>query len=56
VVSLSSEEAQEHFGWLAAFVGWDIPAPSLKTRQQLGWNPIGPGILTDLRNMNYAAV
>jgi hypothetical protein len=23
------------------------------TRQELGWNPTGPDLLTDLRNMDY---
>jgi nucleoside-diphosphate-sugar epimerase len=55
VISLSPDQAQEHFGWLAAFAGWDIPASSEKTRRQLGWNPTGPGILSDLRNMDYTA-
>ncbi len=56
VISVSPDQAQEHFGWLAAFAAWDIPASSEKTKRQLGWNPTGPGILTDLRHMNYAAV
>jgi nucleoside-diphosphate-sugar epimerase len=55
VISLSPDQAQEHFGWLAAFASWDIPASSEKTRRQLGWNPTGPGILSDLRNMDYTA-
>ena len=56
VISVSPDQAQEHFGWLAAFAAWDIPASSEKTKRQLGWNPTGPGILTDLRHMKYAAV
>jgi len=53
VVSLSGEEAGKHFGWLAAFAGWDIPASSAHTRKKLGWEPAGPGLLTDLENMRY---
>lgn len=53
IVSLSPEDAPGHFGWLAAFAGWDIPASSARTRQQLGWNPSGPGLITDLQNMHY---
>ena len=56
VVSPSPEKAQEHFGWLAAFMGYDLPASSEKTRRELGWNPGGPGLLADLRDMDYAAV
>lgn len=54
VVSITPEQAPAHFGWLAHFVGWDIAASSAKTRAALGWNPTGPGLLTDLSNMNYA--
>jgi nucleoside-diphosphate-sugar epimerase len=53
VVSLTTEEAAGHFGWLAAFVGWDIPASSARTREKLGWKPTGPGLISDLENMRY---
>jgi nucleoside-diphosphate-sugar epimerase len=53
VVSIATEEAANHFGWLGHFVGWDIPASSAQTREKLGWNPTGPGIITDLENMRY---
>ena len=53
VVSLTPEEAPAHFGWLAHFVSWDIPASSAQTRKQLGWNPTGPGLIADLKNMHY---
>ena len=55
VVSLAPEQVSEHFGWLAMFVGMDMPASSAWTRQRLGWRPEGPGILADLQNMDYAA-
>jgi hypothetical protein len=42
VVSLSQEEAQAHFGWLAMFAGIDMAASSAQTRQRLGWHPTGP--------------
>jgi nucleoside-diphosphate-sugar epimerase len=54
VVSLKPEEAAGHFGWLAPFAAMDIPASSAHTRQKLGWNPTGPGLLTDLANMHYS--
>jgi nucleoside-diphosphate-sugar epimerase len=54
VVSIAPEEAEGHFGWLAAFVGFDLPASSALTRKQLGWNPTGPTLLTDLGNMHYS--
>jgi nucleoside-diphosphate-sugar epimerase len=48
VVSKSPEEAGEHFGWLAAFVGFDMPASSALTQQRLGWRPTGVGLIADL--------
>jgi nucleoside-diphosphate-sugar epimerase len=54
VVSLTPEGAQGHFGWLALFVGRDSPASSAKTREQLRWEPTGPGMIADLENMRYA--
>jgi nucleoside-diphosphate-sugar epimerase len=54
VISLSGSEAAAHFGWLAAFVGRDLPASSAMTRERLAWEPTGPTLLTDLSNMNYA--
>ena len=53
VVSISPEEAARHFGWLAMFVGWDIPASGAQTRDKLGWKPVGPGLISDLENMRY---
>jgi nucleoside-diphosphate-sugar epimerase len=53
VVSLAPEEAPKHFGWMAAFVGRDVPASSAHTREKLGWNPTGPGLISDLDNMRY---
>ena len=55
VVSMSPEEAAVHFGWLGTFVGRDVPASSAQTRKQLGWQPIGPGLIADLEQMNYSA-
>ena len=55
VVSLSPEEAAEHFGWLGAFAGLDLPASSAQTRERLGWHPTGPDLLTDLKHMRYDA-
>jgi nucleoside-diphosphate-sugar epimerase len=54
VVSLSQEEAQAHFGWLAMFAGFDMPASSTQTQQRLGWRPAGPGLIADLEQMRYS--
>ena len=53
VVSRSAEEASEHFGWLAHFVGFDVPASSALTQERLRWRPAGPGLIADLTAMNY---
>jgi nucleoside-diphosphate-sugar epimerase len=53
VVSKSAEEAGEHFGWLAHFVVADIPASSALTQRWLGWRPTGPGLISDLKAMEY---
>jgi nucleoside-diphosphate-sugar epimerase len=52
MVSLSQQEAQLHFGWLAMFAGVDMPASSALTRQRLGWHPTGPGLIADLERIN----
>nr|WP_321985481.1 SDR family oxidoreductase [uncultured Lichenicoccus sp.] len=56
VVALSAEAAAEHFGWLAMFAGMDLVGSSALTQERLGWHPTGPGLLTDLRNMDYDVV
>ncbi|MYN38497.1 NAD-dependent epimerase/dehydratase family protein [Duganella sp. FT109W] len=48
IVSLAAEEALEHFGFLARFFGADCPASSAQTREQLGWQPAGQGLIEDL--------
>ena len=53
VVSLPPEKAEAHFGWLAMFAGFDMPASSAQTRKHLGWNPVGPGLIADLEKMKY---
>jgi len=52
VKSLSGEEAKKHFEWMIGFIGFDEPATSIKTQQQLGWKPQQPGLLEDM-NENY---
>jgi nucleoside-diphosphate-sugar epimerase len=53
VKSLSPEEAQTHFGWLALFAGLDMAASSVETQERLGWRPTGPGLIADLEQMRY---
>lgn len=56
VESIKSEAAPQYFGLLANLVTIDLAASSALTRRQLGWNPTGPDLLTDLRNMDYSLV
>ena len=51
VRSLTAEEAAAFFGWLVLFAGQDMPASSALTRQTLGWQPTGPGLLDDLARL-----
>ncbi|HTZ56284.1 MAG TPA: SDR family oxidoreductase [Candidatus Acidoferrum sp.] len=56
VVSKTPEEAAEHFGWFARFAAIDCPASSAKTRTELGWKPVQPGLLADLHHGTYFKV
>jgi len=53
VRSLTEDEAQGHFGWLAPFVALDNPTSSALTRSTLGWRPREPELLTDMRDSGY---
>jgi nucleoside-diphosphate-sugar epimerase len=53
VESIAPEQAGEHFGWIGAFFGLDAPASSALTREQLGWNPVHPGLIDDLEQGHY---
>jgi nucleoside-diphosphate-sugar epimerase len=53
VVSVTAEEAAAHFGWLAPFMAFDMPASSALTQQRLGWKPMGPSLIADLEEMRY---
>jgi nucleoside-diphosphate-sugar epimerase len=53
VTSIAPEKAPEHFGWMAMFAGLDFPASSARTREVLGWNPTGPGLIADLDAVRY---
>ena len=55
VVSKSPEEAAEHFGWFAMFIGFDVPTSSERTRALLGWQPKQPGLIADIDHPVYFA-
>ncbi|VTO22591.1 nucleoside-diphosphate-sugar epimerase [Klebsiella variicola] len=40
----------------APFTALDLRASSAWTRERLQWQPVGPGLLEDLRNMDYQKV
>jgi nucleoside-diphosphate-sugar epimerase len=52
--SLTSEEAKEHFGDLAMWVGGNGPAASEWTRQTLGWEPREVGLIADIERPDYS--
>ncbi len=52
VVSVSNDEAAEHFGWFAHFAAINCPSSNEQTRQALGWEPHGPGLIEDMQD-NY---
>jgi nucleoside-diphosphate-sugar epimerase len=52
-VSVSPDDAPGHFTWLAHFIGADSPASSAATRELLGWEPTGPGLIEDLEMGHY---
>jgi hypothetical protein len=51
VVSISPEEAPAHFGFLGHFMMIDSPTSNTKTRERLGWEPTGPGLIEDLNHL-----
>jgi nucleoside-diphosphate-sugar epimerase len=53
VVSVSPEDAGEHFTWLAPFVAADGRASSALTRELVGWQPTHPGLIEDLEQGHY---
>jgi len=53
VVSKSTEETPDHFGWIGRFFGVDCPASSAQTQQQLGWSPRQQGLIADLDHVRY---
>jgi nucleoside-diphosphate-sugar epimerase len=53
VVSVPTDRAAEHFGWLARFFRADIVASNTITRDLLGWQPTHPGLIEDLAEGSY---
>lgn len=53
VVSKSTEEAAEHFGFFAHFAAMDILASAQRTKDALGWQPDQISLLEDLEKGTY---
>jgi len=53
VASIAPDEAEAHFGWMAMFVGLDMPASSAQTQARLDWHPTGPTLIADLDEARY---
>jgi len=55
VRSVAPDAAEDTLGWMARFAQVDLPASSAWNRRHLGWTPVGPDLLTDLRALDAAA-
>jgi nucleoside-diphosphate-sugar epimerase len=53
VVSISAEQAYEHFGFLSVFGSLDNPTSSALTQKVLDWYPERPGLIEDLDEGHY---
>lgn len=54
VRSIGPEDIPGYFGAIAGIAGADMVASSTLTRRELDWMPTGPGLLDDLRRMNFS--
>jgi nucleoside-diphosphate-sugar epimerase len=50
--SIAAEQAESHFGFIAAFLT-DMPASNTLTRELVSWEPTGPGLIADLEKDYY---
>jgi nucleoside-diphosphate-sugar epimerase len=53
VISISPEEAGDHFGFLSVFASFDNPTSSALTQKVLDWHPEHPGLIEDLDAGHY---
>lgn len=56
VVSVTPEQAADHFGWFTRFAAINSGASSRHTRQVLDWQPSQPGLIADLDRAGYFIV
>jgi hypothetical protein len=52
-VSISAEDAGEHFTWMANFIALDSPASGKATQELLKWEPTQQGLIADLDEGHY---
>ncbi|KAB7758126.1 SDR family oxidoreductase [Mycolicibacterium mucogenicum] len=52
---IPADEAAAQFGFLAGFAALDNPTSSARTRALLGWEPVQPTLLEDLKAGHYFA-
>jgi nucleoside-diphosphate-sugar epimerase len=52
VVAKTKEDAAGYFGWMVHFAGMNMPSTSQISRETLGWQPTGLGLLEDIEQ-NY---
>lgn len=55
VRSVTADEVEHYFGWMAPFAALDMTTSNTWTRARLGWDPTGPDLLTDLAAMDFSA-
>lgn len=53
VAGIPPTQADAHFGFLSAHVTADNPTSSTLTQDLLGWKPVQPGLIDDLRQGHY---
>ncbi|MET9534605.1 MULTISPECIES: SDR family oxidoreductase [unclassified Streptomyces] len=56
VASVAPGDAGGHFGWPGTALAADVPVSSALTRELLGWQPVGPGLVADLDEGHYFGV
>jgi nucleoside-diphosphate-sugar epimerase len=55
VAGVSAEEATEQLGFIGVIAALDNPTSSVSTRELLGWQPVGPELIPDLKADHYFA-
>ncbi|ALX67442.1 SDR family oxidoreductase [Microbacterium sp. XT11] len=48
VTAIDPDDAAEHFGVVGHFFGQTMTGSSALTRERLGWEPVGPGLIEDI--------